>query len=98
MLVRLKKTLATVCVTAMAAVAVAAPASAAQQQQDGLINIAIGDITIQDVNVAVAAVIAANVCGVQVGPVVLLAQQVDATGVQRTVCESDAGDVVLTQN
>jgi hypothetical protein len=98
MLVRLKKTAATVCVTAMAAAAVAAPPSAAQQQQDGLINIAIGDITIEDVNVGVAALVAANVCGVQVGPVVVLATRVDATGVQRTVCETDTGDVVLTQN
>jgi hypothetical protein len=98
MLVRLKKTAATVCVVAMATVAVAAPPSAAQQQQDGLINVAIGDITIEDVNVGVAAVIAANVCGVQVGPVILLAQRVDATSQQRTVCESDAGDVVLMQN
>ena len=33
----------------------------AQQNQDGLVNVAIGDITIQDVNVGVAAGIAANV-------------------------------------
>jgi hypothetical protein len=98
MLVRLKKTAATVCVTAMAAVAVAAPPSAAQQQQDGLINVAIGDITIEDVNVGVAALVAANVCGVQVGPVVLLAQRVDATSQQRTVCEIGDTEVVLTQN
>jgi hypothetical protein len=98
MLVRLKRAAATVCVTAMATVAVAAPPSAAQQQQDGLINVAIGDITIEDVNVGVAALVAANVCGVQVGPVVLLAQRVDATSQQRTVCETEAGDVVLTQN
>jgi hypothetical protein len=96
MLVRLKRTAATLCVTVTAAAAVAAPASA-QTQQNGLVNVAIGDITIQDVNVGVAAQIAANVCGVQVGPVVLLAQRVDATGVQRTVCTTDQGDVVLTQ-
>jgi hypothetical protein len=98
MLVRLKKTAATVCVTAMAAAAVAAPPSAAQQQQDGLINVAIGDITIEDVNVGIAALVAANVCGVQVGPVVVLATRVDATNQQRTVCETRTGDVVLTQN
>lgn len=98
MLVRLKKTAATVCVTAMAVVAVAAPPSAAQQQQDGLINIAIGDITIEDVNIGVAALIAANVCGQQVGPVVVLAQKVDATSQQETVCTTDTGNVVLTQN
>jgi hypothetical protein len=68
-------------------VAIAAPASA-QQQQDGLINVAIGDITLEDVNIGVAALVAAQVCGVQVGPVVLLAQRVDATSQQRTVCSS----------
>jgi hypothetical protein len=97
MLSRVKKTAATLSVTAMASVAVAAPAGA-QQNQDGLVNVAIGDITIEDVNVGVAALVAANVCGVQVGPVVVLATRVDATGVQRTVCETDTGDVVLTQN
>jgi hypothetical protein len=98
MFIRLKKTAATVCVTVMAAVAVAAPPSAAQQQQDGLVNVAIGDITIQDVNVGVAALVAANVCGVQVGPVAVLARTVDATAVQRTVCTTPTGDVILTQN
>ena len=79
-------------------VAMVTPAQAAVQNQDGLVNVAIGDITIQDVNVGVAATIAAQICGVQVGPVVLLAQRVDATSTQRTVCESDQGPVTLTQN
>jgi hypothetical protein len=94
---RPKKVLATFCATALATVAIAVPAGAANQEQDGLVNVAIGDITVKDVNVGVAAGIAANVCGVQVGPVVLLAQEVDATSQQRTVCRSDA-DVVLSQN
>jgi len=93
---RCKQVTATFCATGLAAVAMAAPASA--QQQDGLINVVIGDITIEDVTVAVAALVAAQICGVQVGPVVLLAQQVDATSQQRTVCELETGDVVLTQN
>lgn len=43
----------------------AAPANA--QVQDGLVNIAIGDVTIlEDVRVAVAATVLANVCGVTV--------------------------------
>ena len=98
MLTRVKKTAATLSVTAMAAVGVAAPADAAQQRQDGLVNVAIGDITVEDVNVGIAALVAANVCGVQVGPVVLLAQRVDATSAQRVVCTTDTGNVVLTQN
>jgi hypothetical protein len=62
-----------------------APATAANQAQQGLVNVAIGDITTGDilsentVNLAVAAQIAANVCGVTV-PVAVLAQQVFRTG------------------
>jgi hypothetical protein len=96
MLSRVKKTAATLCVTAIATVAVAAPAGA-QQNQDGLVNVAIGDITIEDVNVGVAAAIAANVCNVKVGPVAVLATQVDASGGQRAVCDA-AGGVTLEQN
>jgi hypothetical protein len=94
---RVKKTAATLSVTAMAAFAVAAPAGAANQNQDGLVNVAIGDITIEEVNVGVAAAIAANVCNVKVGPVAILATQVDASGGQRAVCDA-AGGVTLEQN
>jgi hypothetical protein len=97
MVSRVKKTAATLSVTAMAAFAVAAPAGAANQNQDGLVNVAIGDITIEDVNVGVAAAIAANVCNVKVGPVAILATQVDASGGQRAVCDA-AGGVTLEQN
>ena len=74
------------------------PASAATQTQDGLVNVAVGDITIEDVNVGVAAGIAANVCGVAVGPVAVLGRAVDRSGGTKTVCESDAGPVTLSQN
>lgn len=69
----------------------------AQQVQDGLVNVAIGDITIEDVNVGVAANIAANVCGVKVGPVAVLGRAVDRTGTTETVCTNDGG-VRLIQN
>lgn len=65
--------------------AAAAPAGAANQSQQGLVNVAIGDITTGDilsnntVNLAVAANIAATVCGVTV-PVAVLAEQVFRTG------------------
>ena len=65
--------------------AAAAPAVAANQSQNGLVNVQIGDITTGDilsnnnVNVAVAANVAAAVCGVTV-PVAVLAQQVFRTG------------------
>ena len=69
----------------------------AQTQQDGLVNVAIGDITIEDVNVGVAAAIVANVCGVKVGPVAVLGRAVDRSGDTRTVCDA-AGGVTLEQN
>ena len=76
-----------------------AAAPAAAQQQDGLVNVMIGDITIRDAaDIDVAAQVAANVCGVKVGPVAVLARQVDRSGDLRTVCETDQGDVTLTQN
>ena len=79
--------------SAALAVGFAAPASA--QTQSGLVNVAIGDITITDVSVGVAAQIAANVCGINVGPVVLLAQRVDATGTSRTVCTTGGQTIRL---
>jgi hypothetical protein len=95
-MLRIKRFAASLCATGVLIAGVgAAPAGA--QTQNGLVNVTIGDITIQDVNVGVAAGIAATVCGVQVGPVVVLATQVDATGVQRTVCTTSGGDVILSQ-
>jgi len=70
--------------------------------QDGLVNVAVGDVTIlQDVNAAVAAQIVANVCGLQVGPLAILATQVnlvDATGVSQTFCQANAAPLTITQN
>lgn len=71
----------------------------AQPQQDGLINVVVGDVTIlEDVNIGVAAQVAAEICGVSVGPVAVLGRAVDRSGDTRTVCESDQGPVRLEQN
>ena len=78
-----------------------APATAAPPivVQDGLVNVSVGDIEIlNDARVGVAAAVAANICGVKVGPVAVLATQVDRTGVSQTVCETDQGDVTIEQN
>src|SRR3954454_24583946 len=66
-----KKSIVTLFAGAAMVTAVAAPASAAgPQNQDGLVNVAVGDVTIlQDVNVAAVVGVAANVCDVTVGPV-----------------------------
>ena len=66
---------------------------------DGLINVAVGDITITDaVDIGVAAQVAANICGVKVGPVAVLGRAVDKSGSPATVCETDQGPVTLRQN
>ena len=99
MSIALRRTIAGAFAGAVAVTGVStAPAEAAAQSQDGLINVAVGDITISDVNVGVAAQIAANVCGVNVGPVAVLGRAVDRSGATSTVCTSGQGPVTLTQN
>ena len=87
-----RKSIATVFAGTVLAVGIASPASAAPNQiQDGLVNVAIGDVTIlEDVNVGVAAAVAANICGVKVGPVAVLGRAVDRSGATRTVCDRRA--------
>lgn len=69
------------------------------QLQDGLVNLAIGDVTIlEDVNVGVAANVAAAICGLEVGPVNVLAESVDADGGTETVCDVTGGPIELVQN
>jgi len=76
-----------------------APNAAEAQQQDGLVNVNIGDVTIlENVQVGVAAQIVAQICGLRVGPVAVLARQVDRTGQARTVCTAEQGDITIEQN
>ena len=79
---------------------VAVPMAAAQTTtHDGLVNVSVGDITITDaVDIGVAAQIAANICDVKVGPVVVLGVAVDRSGDSRTVCTTDQGEVTINQN
>jgi hypothetical protein len=79
----------------------AAPSMAADNTtvNDGLVNVTVGDVTIlRDVNVAVAADVTAQVCGLDVGPVAVLAEAVDATGTKSVVCVDNDGPVAITQN
>jgi hypothetical protein len=96
--VRIKALVASVGASVCLLVGVSAP-NAIAQEQDGLVNVVIGDVTIlEDVNVGVAAQVAANVCGVKVGPVAVLGRAVDRSGDTRTVCETDQGPVTIRQN
>lgn len=80
-----------------------APAQAAVQQ-DGLVNVNVGDVTIaEDVNVALVANVIANVCdAVDVGPVAAgvlgKARATDNSGRDMTVCTANGAPVTLTQN
>jgi hypothetical protein len=66
---------------------------------DGLINVAVGDVNVlNNVDIGVAAQVAAQICGVKVGPVAVLGAAVDRSGATRTVCTTDQGPVTLRQN
>jgi hypothetical protein len=65
-------------------------------QQTGLVNVSVGDVAIlNNVNLAVAANVAATICDVDV-PVAVLAAQVFVDGSQ-TVCETVAGPLTVDQ-
>ena len=90
---RTKLFLASMFASALLFAGVAAPASA-QQQQDGLVNIIIGPVTVEDVNVGVAANIAAAICAQDVN--ILAVDQ----GEGDVVCDigRSTQEIVFTQN
>lgn len=89
-----------IAVIAMAAVMVLGIPTAAMAQQDGLVNVSIGDVTIlRNVDVAVAANVVANVCALVKANVLVLAQQVDASGIDFTCSQRGSGRAVaITDN
>jgi hypothetical protein len=97
---RTKKAVAGVCCSVALAGGTFAPSAAAQNTAgDSLVNVQVGDITVEDaVDVNVAAAVAATICGVAVGPVAVLATTVDVTGKKATICRTDAGPVTIRQN
>jgi hypothetical protein len=75
----------------------ATPANA-QVIQDGLVNVNVGDVTIlEDVRIALAAQVVAEICGVKVGPVAVLGRAVDRSGTTTTVCVSNLEPVTISQ-
>jgi hypothetical protein len=65
---------------------------------DGLITVAVGDVNIlNNADIGVAAQVAAQICGVKVGPVAVLGRAVDRGLGDRVVCQSNQGPVTLTQ-
>jgi hypothetical protein len=93
-----RKSIVTLFAGAAIVAGVATPASA-QPNQDGLVNVNVENNEIlNDLSIGVAAQIAAEICGLKVGPVAVLATQVDRTGEARTVCTTDQGPVRIEQN
>ena len=84
---------------ASAALVGASASPAAAQEQRGLVNVNVGDVEVlNDASIGVAAQLAAQICGVNVGPVAVLGAAVDRSGDMETVCETDQGDVTLVQD
>ena len=83
----------------MLLVVAASPAAAQNNsQQNGLVNVSVGDVNVlNDANIGVAAQVAANICGLKVGPVAVLGTAVDRTGNAQTVCTSNNQPVRITQ-
>jgi hypothetical protein len=100
MLHRTRRLIGTVATTAMLVGAGAGPALA-QVEQDGLVNVNIGDVTIlEDVNVNVAANIVAAVCAdVDLAAAVLAVQGVDFGGTEFSCPIRRSGqELTVTQN
>ena len=94
-----KKSMVTLFASAALVAGAAGPAAADHQIQDGLVNVAIGDITITDaVDIGVAAQVAANICGLKVGPVAVLGRSVDRSAEATTVCTTAQGPIRLVNN
>jgi hypothetical protein len=94
----MRKMMASLYASALLFAGLAGTASA-QVEQDGLVNVNVGDVTLTD-TVDAAVLIAANVCpNVNVGAVAILADRVDAGNVRQvTLCRTDDGRVTITNN
>ena len=94
----MRKMMASLYASSLLFVGLAGTASA-QVEQDGLVNVNIGDVTLTD-TVDAAVLVAANVCpNVNVGAVAILADRVDAGNVRQvTLCRTDDGRVTITNN
>jgi hypothetical protein len=99
MLTRTRRFVGTVAASVLFVIGAGLPANA-QVEQDGLVNVAVGDVTIlEDVDVAIVANVVANVCNLDVNAAVLAIQEVDESG-QDFTCTFRGGrqDVTISQN
>ena len=85
------------CAVSLVALAgVSSSVAANNSNQTGLVNVSLGDVApLNNVNLAVAANVLANVCGVQV-PVAVLADQIVGPG-GATYCDNTAREITIDQ-
>lgn len=97
---RIKKLIVAFVVAALITVGVVGPASAQTTVGDGLVNVAVGNVNVlRNVNIAVAADVVAQVCGLDVTAVIGVISAIDAGGARPTTfCRTDTGPVRVTQN
>lgn len=98
---RIKKLMVAFVVAALIAVSVVGPASAQNNAiQDGLVNVSVGNVNVlRDVNIAVAADVVAQACGIPVTVVAGIIADIDAGDVRPTTfCRTDTGPVRVRQN
>ena len=64
-----------------------------------MVNVAVGDVNVlRNVDVGVGAQVAANIRGLDVGPVAVLGDAVNRSGETATVCTTEQGPVTIRQN
>ena len=74
------------------------PVAAQVQLGDGLVNVQVGNVEVlNNLNIGVAAEIVAQICGLRVSNVAVLAEQVDTSGESITVCTNN-GPIRIMQN
>jgi len=97
MRIRTKFVAGVACAAATLAFTAGPAAAANNSKQAGLVNLSVGDVDVlNNVNIGVAAGVAATICEVDV-PVAVLAAQIIADG-SSTVCDSLAGPVMVEQS
>ena len=99
----MRKLIASLCATSLLVLGTASTATAQPQQADGLVVVQVGDVTLTDVvDLNVAAAVAAEVCGVNIGPLALgvlgQAVAVDRSDRARTICTIGDQPVRIVNN
>jgi hypothetical protein len=95
----MQRNIAALVVAGALSVGLAGPTAAQVNVGDGLVNVQIGNVRVlNNLNIGVAAEIVAQICDIKVSDVAILAELVDASGQDRTVCRANGGPVTITQN